>query len=127
MRSYVFSAGSSVLGNIRGAKIRSSIRAENKIRFHVRVRHPGYFNANAKDANTTKYTINWSFLGSRSKPPTPEAKVYVGLLVFCFITILAAYWIDNLMLGFFCLGLILGPPLVLALADTFYPLEEVSE
>lgn len=127
MRGYVSSGGSSVLGNIRGAKSRSSIMPENKIRFHVNVRHPGYFNANAKDANTTKYTIDWSFLGSRSKPIPPEVKVYVGLLVFCVLTVVLASLIDNQRLAFLCIGLILGGPLVLALADTFYPLEETQQ
>ena len=124
MWGYVLSGVSSFVGNIRGAIRRSSIVDVTTNKLHINVLHPGYFNANAKDENKTKYTIDWSFLGTRSKPIPPEVKVYVGLLVFCFLTVLVASFIDNQRLAFLCIGLILGGPLVLALADTFYPLEE---
>ena len=120
----VVSEVSSSTGNIRGAKITNDNITAKTTAFKITVGLPGHFNAAAKETVAKRVKNICNFWGSRSKSLPPEVKAYVGLSVFCLLATLVAYFIDNQNLAFLCTGYILGPPLVLVLADTFFPREK---
>lgn len=88
----------------------------------------GHFNAAANENDTRRKTNNCQFLGSRSKPIPPITKVHIGLSALL-IVVTAVLLLMNKYPAviFLFIGIILGPPLVVALTDNIYPLEAIEE